>query len=173
MDALNRLQRSRQRSAKGLRGRLGAPLTFPTFSRVQKRKIKMTELLTEEEKIKLKAEAEKELEIELKKKAKEDYKAAVKSVAKKKELMKDAPERADDENLVPVFISLPKVAECIRIDGRAFHHGRTYHVTEEVRATLLEIMGRGEQHEESLMDKEGKQNAYRRKTNLRANNTNT
>lgn len=124
----------------------------------------MTEIiLTDEEKDKLRAEAAKEVEAENKKRAKDEYKAAAKAVLNKKKLLSDAP---SEEGLEPVYVNLTSVSDCVRLDGKAYYHGRTYHVTPEVKAVLLDAMGQGQKHEESLMDKGEKENAYRRRTSL-------
>ncbi len=120
-------------------------------------------LLSAEEKEKIAAQVEKELEAEAKKKASADYKAQLISKAKKKELFQNAKEGENEDGLVPVFIDLPPVSECIRLDGRQYDPGKTYYVTKEVQAVILEVMGRGREHEESLMDKEQKKNAYRKR----------
>lgn len=127
-------------------------------------------VLSVEEKERIKAEAAKELLAEEKKQLKDDYKQTVKAQLKRKQILKDAPAKGEGEDLVSVYIDLPTVSECIRLDGRSYYPNRTYDVTPEVQSTLLEIMGRGRDHEESLMDKEGKKNAYRRRSSLNANN---
>ncbi len=120
-------------------------------------------LLSDEEKEKIKLQVEKELEVEAKKKATADYKAGLVAAAKKKELHSKAEEGTNEDGLVPVFIDLPPVSDCIRLDGRQYDPGKTYYVTKEVQAVIMECMGRGREHEESLMDKEGKKNAYRKR----------
>lgn len=106
--------------------------------------------LTEEEKTKLRREALAEVDAENKKRIAAEYKAAIKADAKKKLLFKDAASGANEQGLVPVFIELPAVSDCIRIDGTAFYPGRKYNVTPELREVLLEVMGRGESHEDEV-----------------------
>lgn len=106
--------------------------------------------LTDEEKAEIEKEVREELDAENKKRVASDYKKSLISAAKKKALMKDAKEGETEDGLVPIFIDLPSVSECIRIDGVAYYPGRTYHVRAEVRELMLEIMHRGDMHEDEI-----------------------
>lgn len=121
--------------------------------------------LSEDEKEKIQQQVIKELDAENKKQVVADYKATLIKAAKKKALFHDAEEGLNEDGLVPIFISLTSVSECIRIDGKQFSPGHTYNVTPAVRDVILECMGRGREHEESLMDTNAKKNAYRKRTN--------
>lgn len=120
--------------------------------------------LSDDEKEKIQLQVQKELEVENKKKLTDDYKASLKAEARKKELFKNAKTGESKEGLVPIFIDLPKVSECIRLDGVAFYPGHTYNVTPEVRETLAEIMGRGQNHEDEILGRKDS-NFLRRKSN--------
>ncbi len=123
--------------------------------------------LTDEEKKKIEIQALKEIDEENKKQVAADYKASIKAAAKKKALLKDAKEGEDGDGLIPVFIDLPSVSECIRLDGVAFYPGRTYNVLPEVRAVLEEIMFKGQAHEDEVSGRKDS-NFGRRKRNDRA-----
>lgn len=135
-----------------------------------KTKVVNASLLSDDEKAKIADQVEKELAADAKKKLASDYKASLVAAAKKKALFENAKEGENEDGLVPVFVDLPPVAECIRLDGRQYDPGKTYYVTEAVRAVILEVMGRGREHEESLMDKEQKKNAYRKRGAYTFNN---
>lgn len=124
--------------------------------------------LSVEEKEKIKIQVEKEIELEAKKKAQADYKANLMAAAKKKALMRDAKEGENGDGLVSIFIDLPSVAECIRLDGTAFYPGRTYNVLPAVRDTLLEIMYRGKEHEDEVSGKKEKDRAHLNKQHLKS-----
>lgn len=66
-------------------------------------------------------------------------------------------------DLVDVHIDLAQYAPNIRLDGRAFEHGRMYRVTRKVAAVLAEQMQRSWQHQDSLSG--ANENAYRRPRN--------
>ncbi len=123
--------------------------------------------LSDDEKAKLKEQALKELDAENKKRISEEYKASIKSDAKKKALFKNAKEGENAEGLVPVFIDLPAVSECIRLDGTCFYPGRSYNVLPEVRAVLEEIMFKGQTHEDEVSGRKDS-NFGRAKRNDRA-----
>lgn len=106
--------------------------------------------LSDEEKEKIRQEVVEELDAENKKRVADDYKKTLISAAKRKALLKDAVEGDTGNGLVPVFIDLPKVSECIRIDGTSYHPGRTYNVLPATRELILEIMHRGNQHEDEV-----------------------
>lgn len=106
--------------------------------------------LTEEEKEKIQKQVLKELDEENKKRVAKDYKDSLMAAAKKKALFKDAKSGENEHGLVPIFIDLPKVSECIRLDGTAYYPGRTYNVLPDVRSTILEIMHRGQAHEDEV-----------------------
>ena len=120
--------------------------------------------LSEDEKEKIRRQVQKELDDENKKKLADDYKATLKSEAKKKALFKNAKTGQAEEGLVPIFIDLPKVSECIRLDGVAFYPGHTYNVTPAVRETIAEIMGRGQIHEDEILGRKDS-NFLRRRSN--------
>lgn len=122
----------------------------------------MVNLLSDEDKQKIKLQVEKELEAEAEKKAKADYKAELIATAKKKALFSAAKDGANEDGLVPVYVDLPSVSDCIRLDGVAYFPNKTYYVTPEVRDVILETMFRGRQHEDSLNGKTAKENMYRR-----------
>ncbi len=107
-------------------------------------------VLTEEEKDKIKKQALKELDDENKKLLADEYKNTIKKEAKRKALMKDAKPGETADGLVPIFIDLPKVAECIRLDGVAYYPGRTYNVLPSVREVILDIMHKGKEHEDEV-----------------------
>lgn len=119
--------------------------------------------LTDAEKKSIEAQAKKEIAATVKKKLRAEYKASFIAEQEKKNLFSSAEQGELKEGLVPVFVDLPSVAECIRLDGVAFHPGRTYNVLPGVRAQILEIMGRGQDHEDSLNGKTAIENQYRRK----------
>ncbi len=123
--------------------------------------------LSDAEKNKLEREALAELDAENKKQISKDFKESIKSAAKKKALFKDAATGADEEGLVPVFIDLPSVSECIRLDGTCFYPGRTYNVLPTVRDVLEEIMFRGQTHEDEVSGRKDS-NFGRAKRNDRA-----
>ncbi len=128
-----------------------------------KTKVINASLLSDAEKEIIAAEVAQQIEDEAKEKATEKYRKELLLAAKKKELMKDAKPGDPDENgLVPVFVDLPRVSECIRLDGVAFYPGRTYNVLPEVKAVILECMARGREHEDSLNGKTAKENIHRR-----------
>lgn len=106
--------------------------------------------LSDDEKEKIKQQVLKELDAENKKKVAADYKAELIAAAKKKALFKDAKPGTDADGFVPVFIDLPKVAECIRLDGTSYHPGRTYNVLPAVRDVILDIMSKGKNHEDEV-----------------------
>lgn len=116
--------------------------------------------LSDEEKLKIQKEVEFELDAENKKKVAKEYKDGLISAAKKKALMRDAKHGEDGDGLVSVFIDLPSVTECIRLDGIAYYPGRSYNVTPEVRAVLEECMHRGQVHEDEVSGRKDS-NAYR------------
>lgn len=122
----------------------------------------LSSVLSEDEKIKIKAQALKELDEENKKKLAQEYKDSIKAEAKKKALLKDAKPGETADGLVPIFIDLPKVAECIRLDGVAFYPGRTYNVTPQQREVILECMHRGQTHEDIVSGRKDP-NQYRNK----------
>lgn len=121
--------------------------------------------LSDEEKEKIKKQALKELDDENKKKVAEDYKASVKAEAKRKILLKDAKPGETVDGLVSVFIDLPKVAECIRLDGTAYYPMRTYNVLPSVRDVILDIMSKGRNHEDEVSGRKDS-NQYRTKNPL-------
>ena len=123
--------------------------------------------LTDEEKQKIEQQVEKELEAEAKKKLQADYKAGLVAAAKKKSILKDAKQGEDIDGLVPIFIDLPPVSECIRLDGVAFYPGRTYNVLPAVRDTINEIMFRGKDHEDEVSGKKEKERARLNKLHLK------
>lgn len=133
----------------------------------EKSKVASPILLSEDEKDKIRLQVEKELEASAKKKLADEYKASLMAAAKKKELFKNAPEGTTEDGLVPIFIDLPPVSECIRLDGVAYYPGRTYNVRPEVKEVILEVMGRGFQHEDSLNGKTAKENLYRKQNTSR------
>lgn len=116
----------------------------------EKEKKIFSSVLTDEEKDKLKNQALKELDEENKKKISQEYKDTVKAEAKRKALFKDAKSGENENGLVPIFVDLPKVAECIRLDGVAYYPGRTYNVLPQVREVILDIMHRGKMHEDEV-----------------------
>lgn len=120
-------------------------------------------LLSDEEKQKIADQVRKELDKEAKDKASAKYKKSVMDAEKKKAILKDAkPGDPDDKGLVPIFLTLPSVSECIRLDGVPYYPNRMHYVTPAVRDTLLEIMGRGAEHEEQINGKTAKENLFRR-----------
>lgn len=119
--------------------------------------------LTDVEKEKIRETVEKELDAENKKKVAADYKATLVAAAKKKALFANAKEGQSEDGLVPVFVDLPPVSECLRLDGVAFYPGRTYNVTPQVRDVINEIMYKGREHEDSISGKTAKENMYRKK----------
>lgn len=125
--------------------------------------------LSEEEKLKIEAQVADELAAEEKKKAEDDYHAKVKKDAKRKALLRDAkPGDPDADGLVPVYLTLPTVNECVRLDGNAYYPNKTHYVTPAVKAVLLEAMARGQEHEDSLNGKTSKENINRRRNNTTA-----
>jgi hypothetical protein len=133
-------------------------------------KVTSADFLSQEEKEKIQAQVKKELDAENLKKIKDDYKAQLISEAKtaaRKALLKDAKEGEDENGLVPVFIDLPLVSECIRLDGVAYYPGRTYNVTVAVREIMLEIMGRGQSHENEISGKTAKEKAEQNRRYLK------
>jgi hypothetical protein len=118
--------------------------------------------LTEAEKLKIQKEVEEQLDKENKKKVADDYRDSLIQKAKKKALLSDA-KSGSAEGLVPVYIELPAVSECIRIDGAAYYPGRTYNVKPAVKELILEIMHRGAEHENSLNGKTAKENMFRKR----------
>lgn len=118
--------------------------------------------LSDDEKEKIQQQVIKELDAENKKKVAADYKASLVAAAKKKALFADAKQGESEDGLVPVFVDLPPVSECIRLDGVAFYPGRTYHVLPAVRDVILDMMYKGREHEDSISGKTGKENAYRK-----------
>lgn len=123
--------------------------------------------LTDEEKEKIKAQALREIDEENKKQVAADYKASIKAEAKKKLLFKDAEMGTASDGLVPVFIDLPAVSECIRLDGVCFYPGRTYNVLPKVRDVLEEVMFKGQVHEDEVSGRKDS-NFGRKKRNDRA-----
>ena len=120
-------------------------------------------LLSDDEKAKIAAQLEKELEKEAKDKAAAAYKATLKAQAKKEEFLKDAkPGDPDDNGLVPLFLSLPGVSDCVRLDGRNYYPNKMHYVTPAVRDTLLEIIGRGVEHESQINGKTARENMFRK-----------
>jgi hypothetical protein len=121
-------------------------------------------LLSDAEKDKISDQVKKEIEKESHDKAAADYKQSLKLAAKKRQLMSDAKKGdSDEDGLVPIFIELPSVTECIRLDGRAYYPGHTYNVTPAVREVILECMGRGMEHEDTLNGKTAKENMFRKR----------
>lgn len=120
-------------------------------------------ILSDETKEKIRQKVEKNLAAEAQKKLEAEYEAALVSEAKRKQLLKDAKPGETADGLVPIFIDLPKVSECIRLDGVAFYPERTYNVLPAVRETILEIMGRGEAHEDEVNGRKDS-NAARKRT---------
>lgn len=121
-------------------------------------------LLSEDEKAKIKSEALAEVAAEAKKKLAEEYKKSIKDEATKKALMSDAKTNGKGDKLQAIFIDLPAVAECIRLNGVAYYPGRTYQVTQDVAEVLSEIMGRGFAHEDEVSGRKDA-NAGRNKRN--------
>lgn len=121
--------------------------------------------LSDEEKEKIKQQVEKELDVENKKRLSDDYKATLKAEAKKKALFKNAKPGETADGLVSVFVDLPSVSECIRLDGVAYYPGHTYNVTPSVREVLCEVMARGEAHEDEVKGRTDS-NRARKKSNL-------
>lgn len=107
-------------------------------------------VLSDAEKEDIKARVEKKLAAEKRKKLADDYEASLIAEAKKKALFSNAKPGTNADGLVAVFIDLPSVTECIRLDGRQFYPGRTYHVSTEVAEVLHETMGRGQDHEDEV-----------------------
>lgn len=120
--------------------------------------------LSDEEKEKIKQQVEKELDAENKKKVTDDYRASLKAEAKKKSLFKNAKPGETADGLVPIFIDLPKVTECIRLDGVAYYPGRTYNVTPGVRDVICEMMSKGQAHEDEVSGRKDS-NFLRKKAN--------
>jgi len=118
--------------------------------------------LSDEEKLKIQKEVEEQLDKENKKKVADDYRQSLIAEAKRKALLSDAKSGSSTEGLVPVFVDLPAVSECIRLDGMAYYPGRTYNVTPEVASVINEIMHRGREHEDSLNGKTAKENMFRK-----------
>jgi hypothetical protein len=133
----------------------------------QKAKDIHTSFLSDEQKEKIKLEVEKELDAENRKKIAADYKASLISAAKKKALFADAKAGENADGLVPIYIELPAVSECVRLDGVAYYPGKTYHVKPEVRAVILEVMHRGREHEDTLNGKTAKENMFRKQNQNR------
>lgn len=121
-------------------------------------------VLSDEEKAKIQKQVERELDEENRKAIATAYKEKLKTEARKRALAKDSDPGADAEGLVPIFIDIPRVSDCIRLDGRPYYPGKTYHVTPAVKATLEEIMFRGQEHEDEISDRKNS-NQYRRKMN--------
>ncbi|MCK5603834.1 hypothetical protein KAR91_18240 [Candidatus Pacearchaeota archaeon] len=119
--------------------------------------------LSEEEKLKIQAVVDKELAATAKQRLCADYKAGLIAEALKKKLFKDAKPGKTGDGLVPIFVNLPQTSNCVRIDGTAFYSDRTYNVLPGVRALILEMMGRGEDHEDSINGKTAAENRFRRK----------
>jgi len=119
--------------------------------------------LSEDEKKAIEKVVEKELLAADKHKQRADYKAKVVAEKKRKKLFRDAKPGEAKDGLVPIFVDLPSVSECIRIDGTAFYPGRTYNVRPPVRELILEMMGRGLDHEHSLNGKTAVENRFRQK----------
>lgn len=120
--------------------------------------------LTEDEKAEIKAEALKEVDDENKEQVKADYKAKIKAEATRKSLFKNAKKGEKGEGLVPVYIDIPKVSDCIRLDGACFYPGITYNVSPEVAEVLNEVMGKGQNHEDEVSGRKDS-NFGRRKSN--------
>jgi hypothetical protein len=131
---------------------------------LEDKKLINSSLLSDEEKQKIQDEVAEEMAQDAKDKAVEVYRAKVKSDAKRKALIRDAkPGDPDEDGLVPVFLSLPSVNECVRLDGVAYYPNKTHYVTPNVRAVLLDAMARGQEHEDTLNGKTSKENINRRK----------
>lgn len=131
---------------------------------LDKAKVVNASLLSDAEKENIEKEVQQHLEDEAKSEAEEKYRNDLLKAAKKRALMKDA--KAGDPNedgLVAVFVDLPPVSECIRLDGTSYYPGRTYHVLPVVREVILECMGRGQEHEDSINGKTAKENLYKKK----------
>lgn len=120
-------------------------------------------LLSDDDKEVIRKKVEKKLEKEARAKAEEEYEKKLTADLKRKELMKDAkPGDPNGDGLVPVFIDIPRVSDCIRIEGTAYYPQKIYYVTPDVRDVLNETMARGRDHEDSLNGKTAKENLYRR-----------
>lgn len=115
-----------------------------------KTKTILANVLSDEEKEKIKQRVDKELAAENTKRLSDEYAATLKAEAKKKALFKNAKPGETADGLVPVFIDLPKVSECIRLDGMAYYPGHTYNVTPQVREVLCEVMHKGQLHEDEV-----------------------
>ena len=125
-------------------------------------------VLDDAAKKKIEIEVEIQLEAEAQAKAEADYKAKLIQEAKRQLLFSQAEKGTAGEGKHPIFIDLPPSSQNIRLDGKQYDVNRTYHVTKEVHASLTDVMGAGRRHEESLMDKQGKLNAYRKRLNQHA-----
>lgn len=131
---------------------------------LEKAKVIQAGVLSDVEKENIEKEVQQQLEDEAKTAAEEKYRNELLKAAKKKALMKDAkPGDPDEKGLVAVFIDLPPVSECIRLDGTSYYPGRTYNVLPEVREVILECMGRGQEHEDSINGKTAKENIHRKR----------
>lgn len=123
--------------------------------------------LTEEEKDKIRKQALKEIDEENKKRISEEFKASIKAEVKKKALFKNAKPGESADGLVSIHVDLPKVAECIRLDGVCYYPGHTYNVTPAVRDVIMEVMQRGFNHEDEVKGRKDA-NEYRRKSSVTA-----
>jgi hypothetical protein len=131
---------------------------------LDKAKVVNASLLSDAEKENIEKEVQQQLEDEAKAEAEEKYRDKLIKDAKRKALMKDAkPGDPNADGLVAVFIDLPPVSECIRLDGTAYYPGRTYNVKPDVREVILECMARGQEHEDSINGKTAKENLYKKK----------
>lgn len=121
--------------------------------------------LSEKDRLKIEEEVKQQLDKENKKKIADEYRAHLIAEAKKKVLLSDADANGDssEKGLVPIYIDLPAVSDCIRIDGKAYYPNRTYKVTPERYADIAEMMHRGREHEDSLNGKTAKENVFRKK----------
>lgn len=121
--------------------------------------------LSDEQKDKIAKKVKAKLEKEAQDKAEAEYEQQLIAEARQKEFFNDAEDGTDANGKVPVYIDLPKVADCIRLDGKAFYPQKIYYVTLAQLDVINETMWRGKEHEDSINGKGGAENRQRRTSN--------
>ena len=131
----------------------------------KKKEVKLTgsAILSQEEKDVIAKEVEAQLAKEAKSDAEEAFRDELLAKAKRKALMSVAKPGEQEDGLFPIYVNVPSCGDGVRLEGKLFENNKTYYVTANEKAVILECMGRGQEHEDSINGKTAKENMYRKK----------
>lgn len=120
--------------------------------------------LSAEDKARIEAKVKAKLDEEAKKEAEKKYEDELLRAAKAAKFAGKAPSTQPAPGLMAIHIDLPTFCNKITLDGIAYWHNFTYHVTPEVFESLSEVMHRAKLHDEEVAGRRNS-NQYRPKRN--------